>query len=51
MGFFMKNPAPRLFPLTFNPISRNLRRNLREKMRGSKSFFRVREEGREEEVF
>ena len=38
-----------LLPLIFNPISRKLWRNLKEKIRRSKFFFRVREERGEEE--
>ena len=43
--FTIKIPSPWLISLVFDPILRNLK----EKMRGGRSFFRVEEGGGEEE--
>ena len=46
--FLHENPIPWLLSLVINPISRFFWRNLKEKMRRSRFFFKV-EEGRGEE--
>ena len=45
----MENSIPWLLSLVINPISRVLWRTLKEKMRRSRFFFRVREGKREKE--
>ena len=45
----MKIPSPWLISLVFDPILRNSWRNLKEKMKGGRSFFKVEEGGGEEE--
>ena len=49
-GFIIEIPTSWLLSLVINPILRILWRNLKEKMRRSRFFFRV-GEGREEEEF
>ena len=44
----MKNLAPWLFSLVINPISKVLWINLKENMRRSRFFFRVKKGGEEE---
>ena len=45
----MEIPTPWLLPLVINTILRILWKNLKEKIRGSKFFFRIGEGGGEEE--